>query len=235
MKLLKKSTIQKDLAEQKRQQIDEGLTIARKVDDLRLTLADLEAKHAAFIGGMKAEMEKQTGQLSKDIANKQQEVGYLEAERLELIKPLTAEWEEVVKKCAEIEQIKSDLLVVSAETLQKEKKLENKIRLESENLNRIKVRERELIRVYDGVAQNLQDTERIKQEVIGEKNRWDKYYDIKNAEFAEREKGITSYLFTLDKRKEQIEMEEKEIADEKIRLKDQRETLERTLARINKN
>ena len=234
MKLLKKSTIQKDIAEQKRQQIDEGLTIARKVDALRLTLANLEGQHAKFIDGMKAELERQTGQLSKDVDNKRQEVAYLEAERLELIKPLTAEWEEVAKKSAEIEQIKSDLLVVSAETLKKEKVLENKTRLESEALNRIKVRERELIRVYDGVAQNLQDTERIKQETIAEKNCWDKYYDIKNAEFAEREKGITSYLFTLDKRKEQIEMEEKEIANEKLRLKDQRETLERTLARINK-
>jgi hypothetical protein len=234
MKLLKKSTIQKDIAEQKRQQIDEGLTIARKVDALRLTLANLEGQHAKFIEGMKAELERQTGQLSKDVDNKRQEVAYLEAERLELIKPLTAEWEEVAKKSAEIEQIKSDLLVVSAETLKKEKVLENKTRLESEALNRIKVRERELIRVYDGVAQNLQDTERIKQETITEKNRWDKYYDIKNAEFAEREKGITSYLFTLDKRKEQIEVEEKEIVNEKLRLKDQRETLERTLARINK-
>jgi chromosome segregation ATPase len=232
MKLLKKSTIQRDLADQKKQQIDEGIQIARKVDDLRLKLADLEAKHAQFVAGMQTEMEKKTGHLAKEIKEREQEITFLDAQRLELIKPLTEEWNRVAERNAEIEQIKRDLYIVSSEMLQKEKRLETKIKTESETLNRIKVRERELIRVYDEVANNLQQIEQTKKDALNEKDKWDKFYEEEKSKLLEREEAINSYEFTLDKRKDQIETEEKEIADTKLQLSDQRQSLQKELERV---
>jgi chromosome segregation ATPase len=234
MKLLKKSTIQSDLASQKKQQIDEGVAIARKVDELRLKLANLQVQEKAFLEGMQAEMEKKTGALGREIEARQEEIHILEAEKLELLKPLTAEWDLLSAKTAELEQVKVDLLRVSSDALNKEKRLEDKLKQESETLNRIKVRERELIKVYEDTSQVRTSIENIKEAVIKEKERWDKYYDGKNAELTKREKAITSYEFTLKKRQEELEIKEKEVADEKIKLQDQRQTLERAMARIKK-
>ena len=68
MKLLPKSQVHAQVNEQRRQQIDEGMILAKKVDALRQTLAELEEQQRKFSEGTKRELERETQELHEEIA-----------------------------------------------------------------------------------------------------------------------------------------------------------------------
>ena len=231
MKLLTKQQVNTEVAHQKKLQIDEGVAIAKKVDALRNTLAGLEKQHSLFLQGMEKELKLKTERLTEEIYSREKEILTLQAKKAELERPLTQKWYEVNKqdeylklKIIEIEQEKADFD-------KKKERLEEKLKKESDTLSLIKIRERELVKVLDKAEENAKDTERIKQETIVLKEKQDKYAEIKEQQLNARELSITSYEFTLKMKAEQLEIKEKEIADEKIRLLDMRATLERALNR----
>lgn len=88
MQLIKKSVVQNELAQQKKQQIDEGVKIAGKVDLLRRTLADLEDQQTKFIEKSRLELEKQTKDLHAQVEYLKKEILHLEDKREKLLKSL---------------------------------------------------------------------------------------------------------------------------------------------------
>ena len=88
--------------------------------------------------------------------------------------------------------------------------------------------------MIDKTEENKEITEKVRKEIEEIKDKQLKYGEAKEKELSEREKGITSYEFTLKMKAEQLEMKEKEIEEEKIQLLDQRATLERALKRTTK-
>lgn len=72
MKLLPKSQVLANVNEQKRLQIEEGVILAKKVDALRQTLLDLEDQQRKFIEGQRAVLERELGQLNREIELKKE-------------------------------------------------------------------------------------------------------------------------------------------------------------------
>ena len=234
MKLLSKQQVNIQVATQKKAQIDEGIMIAKKVDVLRQTLSELQKQHSLFLQGMESELKQKTEKLVQDITEKEEKIKELEIKRIELIRPLDEEWNQVKDQAKELQrksvELEQEKQIIDTDS----KRIEEKLRKTSEILSHTKIRERELIKVCEKEEENKKETERIKNEIIEQKTKQDKHFETKDKEFNEREKSITSYEFTLKAREEQIEIKEKEIEEEKIRLLDQRSTLERAIKRLNK-
>lgn len=221
------------IAKERKAQIDEGVALARKVDALRETLGNLEAQQTSFLNGMQSELHNRTNHLIEKIAGMERDVLDLEEKRKELLKPLSNEWAEVNMKRAEIDSIKLILDKNLSKTAEKEQKLTLLGNGIKERLSRIKVRERELDKVYLSADEVKNDIENIKLDILKQKESQIISFEQANKKLLQREKDIESRQFTLDNRLEQIEIAEKEIKEEKIRLLDQRQTLERAMARIN--
>lgn len=234
MKLLKKSVIANELAEQRKTQIDEGLSIARKVDTLRNTLASLQKQQADFLNGMQAELEKRTRHLLDEIATREQIVISLEERRQKLLIPLTAEWEKI--KMAQREVLfDKELIRKGLEKLaDKERKSEEKYANSKVVLARVNVRERELLKVYAKAEENTQQTETIKQKALEDKARIDKYVEEQNQILLTREAEIAVKERENIIEKDRLEVLSREIIKTKAQLEDQRKTLERAITRIKK-
>ncbi len=104
MKLLDKKRILADENLQKKQQIDEGVRLARKVDLLREELMSLESQHKSFLERSKSELDKTLGPLIERKAQLEKEIKQGETKILELRKPLDKEWSILHKEKEKIEE-----------------------------------------------------------------------------------------------------------------------------------
>ena len=104
MRLLKKSEVTQKKAQARKQEIDEGVKIAQKVDAVRNTLAEEEANLDKFrtesVKNIKAEL----APLEEKRDGLKKEVQELERTREQLLIPLTEEWEEVETAKKQIEK-----------------------------------------------------------------------------------------------------------------------------------
>lgn len=78
MKILKKQQINTQIAEARKQEIEQGLTLAKKVDTLRTELSNLQKQRLEYVEGMKAEMERQLQPLYDKKTYLQREIEVLE-------------------------------------------------------------------------------------------------------------------------------------------------------------
>jgi len=120
MKLLSKQEINAHKAVEKKQQIDEGMKLARKVDNLRaLALAEDEALRKHRDETLSA-ITKEIEDLLSRKSTLSSEVSALEARREEALKPLDAEQEELEKIRVEVVAEK-EALALAKNTLKAEK------------------------------------------------------------------------------------------------------------------
>lgn len=232
MRLQPKIEVHNLVASQRKAQIDEGVRIAQKVDALRETLASLEAQHSKFIEGMEGELNRRTEHLISKVANLERDIADLEENRRILQIPLDDGWKELNQKMAEISQMKVTLEQKEAKLAQKELTQDQRDKKSKELMVQVKSRDRASITAHDEAEQAKIDAESIKAEALEKKAFQEKIFESKSHELDERENSLVSYTFTLSKREEQIELREQEIKDEKVRLLDQRQTLERAMARL---
>lgn len=232
MKLLPKKQVQTLVEDQRKNQIDEGVMLARKVDALREKLADLQKQHSLFVMGMEDNLQEKTGKLFERIQGLETEIKLLEVKKAELRKPLDLEWqklktdkESLVAKTSEIEGVLSQIRG-------KEERIGKRDTESKEKLNHIKIRERELERTFDKADQLRVEAEKVFLQKNNEKEKQDKEFSERSSKLDIAESAIKSFQFTLLQRQGQIEMREKENEAEKIRLVDMRKTLERSLARL---
>lgn len=109
MRLLSKKDINQANSVARTQEINEGKKLAKRIDGLRETLLNEEASLEKFrcetVAAIQAEitpLEEQKGLLEKDVRE-------LTQKRIELRKPLTAEWETVEKAKDDIKKQQEDL------------------------------------------------------------------------------------------------------------------------------
>ena len=234
MKLLPKSIINSELASQKKKQIDEGLLIAKKVDALRQTLASLETQHTNFISSMKSELKAQTQPLIDEIASKKLEIKNLSAKREELLVPLTKEWNEVNSKRKEIDKISDELAKERANLKQKQQVLDERIKKEKETSFKINTIKNEITKKLKETEENKVKTELAYQVSELSKERVFRELEEKKQAILERDAKVAVRERETQLLKESLENENKFIREEKIRLADQRATLERAIARTKK-
>lgn len=234
MKLLPKKQVQSLVEDQRRIQIDEGVTLARKIDALREKLADLQRQHDLFVMGMEDNLKAKTQGLFELIQEKEAEIKLLEVKRQELLKPLDMAWKAVEIRETELNNLKADLEIDLANLNRKEESIDKKNNEAKTILSHIKVRERELERTFDKAEQLRIEAEKGYLKMSNEKDKQDKKFEERNRALDLAESAIKSYQFTLSQRQEQIEMREKKNEAEVIRLKDKEATLERAFNRIRK-
>lgn len=81
MKILKKQIINTQIAEHRRQQIEEGLSLAKKIDALRNELLELQKKRTDFIEGTKSELQQQLKSLYQEKEKLEEEIKCLNLQK----------------------------------------------------------------------------------------------------------------------------------------------------------
>lgn len=234
MKLQPKQQVNIQVAAERKQQIDEGITIARKIDGMRETLANLEKQHADFVGGMEDDLVKRTGHLSSKVRELQRDVAELEERKRLALIPLSEEAHQLELRAEEVKRSEEIIQRREENLVNKELVQDKRDKKSKEVLARVNARDRESAKAGEEAQRIYLDAKQIHNDALAEKENQENEFSKRNYKLNEREKGIVSYEFTLKMREEVIETNEKENAEEKIRLSDERKTLERAINRIKK-
>ena len=234
MKLLPKSVVNTELASQKKKQIDEGLLIARKVDALRVTLASLEKQHKDFIDGMQIELKLQTKPLIDEISERKLEIRDLEEKKKLLLVPLTKEWSEVNEQRKQLDIISENLAKEQIVMKKDREVLEARLKKEKENVVKINTIRNEIAKVLKKTEDNEIETSKSLESAKLVKERTIKDCTERTQAINTRDAGVAVREREVELQKESNDRDAKFIKEEKIRLLDQRATLERAMSRLNK-
>lgn len=234
IRLLTKQEIVKLKAVDRQKEIDEGLKLARRVDTLRETQAKEEAELEKFRRETLASIGKEIDERSLIVQKMIVEVKDLQEKRIKALKPIDDLWKTVKDKEKENldreneiaeEQKKIQAVKIQIDKLEKEKNFELLRVTNQKELAEKEARDALNARVEAKIA--LESAETIKSDTI-------KDCANKQAEIEESYKQLA-------KREEEVKIKEKKlsddtkwIAEEKIRLADQRQTLERAFNRLKK-
>lgn len=126
MRLLTKSEVQQELAVERKMQIDEGISLARKVDGLRQKATSEEAALEQFRTGTTSVVIKEVEELIEKRDNLKVEVRSLEEQRDTALDPLYTKEAEVDKKLEALEAAKQHLIEREEAVATAERELEVK-------------------------------------------------------------------------------------------------------------
>lgn len=235
MKILpKKTEIILKKNNERKLEIEEGVKLAKTIDQLRKTKVEEEASLRRFrsesLGIVKKEIDSYISQRDSLI----EEVESLKRSRSELQKPLSAEWDKVKKE-------KDDLKIRGDSILKREDDLHT-------NLMMLETRKKVIDSIEDDTKmKNLQiedlfnQAKKDRHESNDIRQKVDLYKSITEADLSHREKEIKrkeldiQYQLTdINNKLQQIERDRKFIMEEKIRLLDREKTLDRAFKRLNK-
>lgn len=232
MKLQPKKTVAVQVATERRQQIDEGVSIAKKVDALRENFAQLQFQQRKFVESSRLELERQTSGLTEEIASKRRELLELAEEKKLLLAPLDEAWRDVKEKRKEVQKRLTQIA-------QKEKGLAVSIskaeadRQEAKSaLSNIKVRERELAKAYTEADSLRAEAEATNAEAKSNK---EKSVEKLEQKWEELEKIQAKNQFDAEanlNQKALLDLIEKELNDKDRAVNDKYQTLLRTQERI---
>lgn len=232
MKLNNTIQVRNSLNDQKRIDIDLGIKLANRVDDVRKNLNEEEIKYQKF-------HDETIKQIQLDIDNKikekdilESEISSLAKEKEKLLEPLDREWKKLKKE-------KSDLKIQSEEIGKSNQILVKSIQSNESKYEWNKMESRRIQNLDEATKTLFNKAEKanIEANLILEQAKETSNGMIeplrqKEKELQEREEAVRVYKETLELKEIEIQAKEKEIINEKIRLEDQRGVLERALKRI---
>lgn len=234
MKLASPRTVQTNLNEQRRMDVDSGLQLARKVDNVRETLANEEKKLESFKNFTIKAVQEEIDTKITERNSLEKALVPLRDERKELLKPLNAEWNEINQKKVTLEQEKETILSLKQEAIQLVSKAEEKLKLIVREEERIKAKSVVTQQELETANKASLEAQKCLKEAKLEEKCIKLLLDKRERLVKEQEDVLTSTLRSIEIREKQLVVDLQFIADEKIRLVDMRETLERALARVNK-
>jgi hypothetical protein len=234
MKLLDPRTIQSNLNSQRKSDIDQGLTLARKVDTLRETLSVEEAKITAFRDATIKEVQKQIDAKIKERDVLAQEIEDAQKVHDHLSLLLDKEWGEV-----DVEKEQLSFLQKRIDGLQKE--AETKIAEVEKQLKEIEVEKQRQQFMREQIEKQAEQSSNILTEAqdrfakaIDEESRVAITVRKKTRKLDEREAILQATVNDIALREQRIKEDEQYIINEKIKIADQRATLGRAMARLQK-
>lgn len=234
MKLLDKQTIVSLKGKERKQEIDEALKLAKKIDLLRETSAKEEVNLQKFRLASLNKVREEIDRLIEEKNLAQAQVTALEVKRSDLQKPLDAEWDRVKEEEQRLINFSLELnnkyleIQDDSKNNQVEKELieTEKERIESERKRSIKY-----IAESSEILEDARKEYTKAQRQVVESN---EYFEKKNSELLTREAQIAVNEREIEINRKDITEKRKEIAVEKIQLRDQRATLERAINRLKK-
>lgn len=225
MKILKKNQISIISANQKKDQIDEGLKIAARVDALRETLSQVQKQHRDYIEGMKAELDGEISPLviRRDELREDISIGVKKLSGLQTL--LDDEWKKVNKKESELlsleKSLKSKELELSEECYRVE--LQNKeartLLAEGTEISEKASEEFELGNLFRKERERL--LENAKAAIS------DRFSEIERKEAISKtfEKSVSLREIDLDNREENLDKKESELDVRERFINDKYQTL----------
>lgn len=231
MRLLPKKQVIASLALQKKNEIDSGLNLAKKVDALRDTLGKEEANLLSFRSGTIATVQAEIDQKVRELEGVKREIQVRSAELLELQKPLDFEWNLIHRKQEELEIQKINLLSRIEAVSQQEKVHTTNaynIELEKARMADIKRTEQELLEIASA-------KEREADAKLQKANQVEYHTNIalneREVNVRQREEAVQNGFDSIERRRKQQDERDLEfVAREKL-LADQTATLARNIKR----
>lgn len=235
MRLQPKKAIQADLATQRKQQIDEGVKLARKVDTIRETLVEeggnLQRFRTETVAIVQADIDRYLRAKEELIG----EVRTLEKRRSDALIPVDAEWEKI--RLVADKMTKRELAIV----LDRERLTEREREIEAsekETLNE-KGRATDLRRMASEHLVSADETLKEAREASAEMRNKAQVVlfaaELKEREVDLKEKEIKKREDEVAKTKQRQTAKDQEQAMHDRTIKDKYETLERTIKRISKH
>lgn len=234
MKLLDKSVIQKEKSNERRVEIEEGMKIAKKVDSLRELVAKEQENARKF---REETIQKVTAEVAEILRKKDEilkEVSELEEKRKKLLIPLDAEWDKV-------RQAEMANTMIASHISEREGIIEQNEKQISKRKKDLEIEERRISEIKANAGISLSEAQSREREADKLLRESMEKSDVLSKEFDERkriifskEEEIRCKEIDLDSLKNHLEEEKIEIIKAKAQIADQRGTLERAFARLNK-
>lgn len=234
MKLANPRTIQTNINEERRVDIDNGIKLARKVDTLRETIQKEEQKLELFKTSTVKIVQEEIDLKIKEKEKLEKDIISLDEKRKDLLKPLDEEWDKVNEEKKLVESIKSIAL--------SEKKKSDELLFESNTrLSEVQKEEQRVSNLKEQAKLELEKANNMSSEAQNclieakkEESRITSHVKKEMAKIAKKEAVLTATVLDIELREKKVKEDEKFNQEEKIRNADMRSTLERALARLNK-
>lgn len=229
MRLLKKSEVDQAKTAQQKRDIEEGVKIARRIDNLREVAAQEEASLAKFRRETIAKINTEISTLQDTKEKLSGEILQLEDQRKKLMIPLDDEWDKVHKAKQDLSQRERDLIDKESYLLHREEEV-SKISTKLSNLS-IKTslkdeRATELLNEANNRVKEIETTlsnaKLIEEKALNLKKEFDK-------EIRERDSNIASKERSLEMREANIIKQEIELNKEWLMLKDRKKMVEKRI------
>lgn len=233
MKLLKKNVLDIEITSQRKRQVDEGMSLATKIDSLRLTLADEESKLLRFRESAIKAVQEEINALVIQKTGLLYEIDSLKDKITELEISLQPDtnisdviWAKLSIKSDELDAKRLKIISDDLERSSKNSELEKKQKTIDDAENALKKEILESERDREEAGRILESAEKYKEDIENTlANRIQESLD-REATIAVRERELSL-------EKESVEQEKENITNQRILLIDRERTLERELKRNN--
>ncbi len=234
MKLLKRSEASTEMNIQRKQQVDEGVHIAKRVDALRDTLQTLETQFKNFAEDKKIELQTLLGNLEKDILAKRSEIEVLEFRKGEALKPIKEELVQLEDARKKNEIFSEELYVREAGVITRDKALTQKEK-DLEGFHNKLSREFERLNIQDAAsAERLKESIITSESITRKESESDERIKAENKLIVDIKAGLAVRERQLDIREEHLNKREQDIINRKIVLEDREGVLARNFKRLEK-
>lgn len=231
MKLLEKKTIATQVATQRKNQFDEGILLAQKIDKLRATHSSLESQHNEYVANLQNQMKEQLQGLEDGIKAKKRELVLIEEDRQKLLEPFNTKWDEVNEEQKKLDTLREQLYEKRTFLTLYAQELDAKALSISREESKVEDTKKALKKQVEQVAQTsleaqktLLDARTIETDTLAR-------LEAKKKEIKETEETVSIREREVTIREQRLVDEEQIITNTKLQLADQRATLERALAR----
>lgn len=234
MKLQSKKQLNNQFQETRRQEIEEGVKLAKKIDVLRETLASLEKQHETFLAGMGRELDEKTKEQRLEIARLQSEIKQLEERRKVLLAPIDDEWVKLEEAKQKLEEDKS-LIDIESNELQKKKQ---GIEEEEERLGKVRETIKNDRDEADRVTRETNElniqARKYRDDLKSEYDNFIKESTEKTNELKIKERSLNNLEKYYGLKEKRLNSKEEFLKRLEIKLKDRSERLKKTLKELNK-
>ncbi len=225
MKLLTKSDIDKAKANQQKKDVDEGLKLARRIDNLREVAVQEEANLEKFRKTKVASLSAEITQLEAIKDSFTGEISQLKRERRALMKPLEAEWAEIHKEKASIRKRKDDLTALEGTIQLKDKAAREAVKQASDKLAKAITKEEAADRLIEKAnsaaleaTERLRHAQKIESDSMVIKAKFDKEIATRDMKMAEKERNLELKADNIKKDEMALKQEWKLLEDRKAML-----------------
>ena len=219
MKLLKKTEINDRVQTERKNSIDAGVFLAKKIDALREELLTLQKTRDEFIAGSQQVINDSLSSLQQKQESLSKEIKELEAKRKELLKPLDEEWAKIYDK----ETVLTKRLFLLNDN---EQKL-------NERENQIKKTENEISKLAEQTRFNASETEKAKANAFSLEEMAQRKYEIaeterveQNENYEKKNKELQVRIETYENGISVNELKEKDLEKREVALLSERKHLE---------